>query len=178
MQRIAKCLAMVLPVASLMSGEAKAATSITADVTAQVVEMLLITNQQPLTFGEITSVNSSGTVVIGTNNLRGVTGGVQLAPGGFNRATFKVQGAAGRAYSIHTPGSQQFVSSRPAASGEVASLTVNNFTTLSVNQGSVGDRGQLNGSGTDTIYLGGTLVVPANAAPGVYSGLVPITVSY
>ncbi len=164
--------------AGLCAGMSQAATSVNAQVTTMVFEALTITNQQPLNFGHITPTAGGGTVVISTSGVRTVNGGVQVA-GSFNHASFAVQGAPDRAYSIHTPASQIFVSDavnpNPAL---VNALTVNNFTTESVNHGAPSATGQLSHSGADTIYLGGTLVVPANAVSGVYSGLVPVTVSY
>lgn len=161
-----------------LSGAAHAA-SVTAVATATVVENITVANLQPLNFGHITPTAGGGSVTISTNNKRSVAGGVQLGPDAYSRATFKVQGTPGKSYSIHTPSEQTFVSSEASSDPSLTNrLTVNRFTVYSVNASSSGGDGKLGNGGQDDVYLGGTLVVPANAVPGVYSGLVPITVSY
>lgn len=151
----------------------------TGEVSAGVVETLSIISQQPLTFGHVTPLAGGGTVTIGTDNTRSVTGAVEVRAGGFHRAAFHVQGAPGRTYSIHMPDSQLFISSEANANPNlVNTLTVDHFTVYSVNHAAPGPAGQLGGTGADTVYLGGTLLVPENAMPGTYSGLVPLTVSY
>jgi len=176
MRRLSSLQAILL-VAAFCAQNASAA-SVDATVSASVVESLIILNQQPLNFGHITPTAGGGSVVVTTANARNVNGGVQVS-GGFNRASFKVQGAPSRVYSIHTPDSQLFVSSIASADPNLTNaLTVNRFTVYSVNASSSAGEGQLSGGGQDDVYLGGTLIVPANAVPGVYSGLVPLTVSY
>jgi len=161
----------------LCAGYAQAAT-IGGEVSAVVVEQLTITNQQALNFGHVTPTAGGGSVTVSTGNARTVNGGVQVASS-FTRATFKLQGAPNRSYSIHTPESQLFVSSEASSDPVLTnSLTVQNFTTFSVTRGAGGAIGKLSNSGQDDLYLGGTLIVPENAVPGIYSGLVPVTVSY
>lgn len=158
--------------------QAHAAASANGQVGANVVERLTIVSQDPLNFGHLTPTGSGGVVVVSTGNNRSVTGGVQVS-GGFSRGSFKVQGTPGSAYSIHTPDSQLFVSSAPNSDPNlVNSLTVDHFVTYSANEGSDSSSGRLSSSGDDMIYLGGRITVPANAVPGVYSGIVPVTVSY
>jgi len=155
------------------------AASLTSHASAEIMEALIVASRTPLNFGYITPSTSGGTVIITPQNIRSATGGVQVS-GAFSRATFVVQGSANRSYSISTPSSVNFTVSNPASGSEGLrqQLTANQFVTFSTNKGSNGNVGQLGSNGQDTIYLGGTLDVPPDAAPGVYSGLVELTVSY
>jgi hypothetical protein len=167
-------LASVIFAACLCTGSANAASS-EGTVSANVVERLSINNQSPLNFGFITPTGG-GNVTITTNNQRNVTGDVDVKDA-FGRGVFHVRGAPGKTYSIQTPASQTFVSSTANTDSELTnSLTVDNFNIRSMN--SANSSGLLNSNGEDTVYLGGTLTVPANAVPGVYSGVVNLTVSY
>lgn len=155
------------------------AASAVGHVAASVVERLTIANLMPLDFGHITPGVSGGSVTVTPNNTRSVSGSVQVGGEPFHRATFKVEGAPGKSYSIHTPSSQVFVTSAANSNASLTnSLTVSGFTVYSVGAGTSSGSGTLNGSGQDDVFLGGTIIVPANAVPGVYSGLVPLTVSY
>lgn len=156
------------------------AASVTGHASAEVVEAVVVTSRTPLNFGYIIPSASGGTVVVTPQKQRTTTGGVQVTSAAFDRATFKIRGAANRSYNIHTPNSALFTVSDPAPGSEGLrrSLTVDQFVTYSVNQGAGGTTGSLGTNGEDTIYLGATLHVPSDAAPGVYSGLVEITVSY
>ncbi len=154
-----------------------AAFAVTATATATVVERLTITNTQPLSFGFIAPAGG-GSVTVTAGGQRQVGGGVDVQGNDFHHAAFDVQGTPGKIYTIHLPASQLFVAPIGSADPAFASeLLVHNFVTSSVNQGS-GTAGKLDNSGQDTVYLGGTIEVPANAVPGVYSGVVPLTVSY
>lgn len=155
------------------------AASVNGDTSASVMSPLVVTSQQLLNFGYVTPTSIDGTVTVTTQDTRIATGGALVSPGSFSRASFKIQGAPGSVYSIHTPNSQIFSSSEAGLHPTlVSSLVVNNFITYSVNKSAQSVLGQLSGTGEDNVYLGGMLTVPANAAPGIYSGLVPITVSY
>ena len=166
----------MLTIAAILAySPAAMADSVMATASAQIVERLTISSKEPLNFGHLTPVGAGGSVTLNVLNQRSATGGVKMS-GSFGRARFEVQGTPSKSYSIHTPASQQFVSSH-ADVNHVNSLIVHDFTTMSQNNGA-GGTGKLNASGTDSIYLGGTIDVPANAMPGIYSGLVPITVSY
>lgn len=147
------------------------AATTSGQAVAVVVENISITNEQPLSFGFIRPTGG-GSVTVTAQGARKVSGGVQTEGAEFHRASFKVQGAPDRSYVIHTPSSQIFTVDNAGENNLVKSLTVNQFTTSTVNNSKLGSNGQ------DIVYLGGTLVVPPNAAPGVYSGLVPLTVSY
>ena len=162
-----------------MCGFASAANaqSVHASVSANVIEDVVIVSQTPLNFGFISAGLNGGTATVTSNNLRLLTGNVVASGADFSRATFGVQGASNHPYSIHTPSSLTFSVSADNPD-LISSLLVNNFVTYSVNTGGESSIGQLSASGTDVIYLGGTITVPANAAPGIYTGLVPLTVSY
>jgi hypothetical protein len=152
-----------------------------ATVTATVVEDLAITSEEPLNFGFVTPSSQGGTVVISPDNTRSATGGVQTAAA-FNRAAFAVRGTPGHSYAIHAPSSLTFLvkegNEDKKSKHLIHELTVKDFVTYSVTIGTAAATGKLGQNGQDKIYLGATLVVPSDAAPGIYSGWVPLTVSY
>ncbi len=157
-----------------------AAAMVAAQATARVVEILSVTGEEPLNFGFVEPSPQDGTVTVSPDNARSVTGGVQ-ATDEFGRAAFAVRGTPGHSYTIHAPPSVTFSAKEhnsDASESLARELTVTDFITYSVNTGTTAATGKLGQNGEDRIYLGGTLIVPANAAPGVYSGWVPLTVSY
>lgn len=165
-----------LLVSVLASAGAQAASTV-GNAAARVLEHLQIVNKDPLNFGFISPGASGGSVTVTPQGARSASGTVQVS-GAHGRALFEVQGAASQAYSIHVPASQQFTALEPHDDASLVHvLTVQSFTIVSKNEGA-GNSGRLDHAGRDEITLGGTLIVPANAVPGTYSGLVPITVSY
>jgi len=153
--------------------------TVTATATATVVEDLTITSEEPLNFGFITPSPQGGTVTVSPDNQRSETGGVRTSSS-FTRAEFTVRGMAGHSYTIHTPPSLTFsVKENDDESSQLLhELIVSHFITYSTTSGETAAAGKLAQNGQDRIYLGATLMVPAGAAPGVYSGWVPVTVSY
>ncbi|MDE3059935.1 MAG: DUF4402 domain-containing protein [Pseudomonadota bacterium] len=145
--------------------------ALTASAAATIVQPLSITSQTALNFGFITPGASGGSVTIMPDNTRSTSGSVSVNPGDSARAIFAVQGAPQQQYSIQTPSFLIF-------SNAESNLRVSNFKTYSAGAGAITAIGKLGNTGMDTIYLGGTLTVPSNATPGVYSGLVPLTISY
>ena len=168
------------------------ASRVMATTSARVIEDLTIISECPLNFGYVIPSQKGGTVTVSANNKRTETGGVH-ASSSFERATFAVRGTPGHSYTIHTPSSLAFTVKGHRYEDEweekeerekheskhlIDRLTVRDFTTYSTNTGKVADTGKLNQRGQDRIYLGATLEVPPGTAPGVYSGWVPLTVSY
>jgi len=171
--------AIVLPLLLVATSVwARSTSSVTATVTANVVEDLTVTSEDPLNFGFIEPSPQGGTVTVSPDNARTATGGIETSSA-FTPATFAVHGNPGHDYTIHTPSSLTF-SVRGAEESEslIRELTVTNFTTYSATARTTAATGRLAQDGRDKIYLGATLIVPAGAAPGVYSGWVPLTVSY
>lgn len=160
---------------------ARAESHVTATATAKVVEDIAIVSRQPLDFGFIAPSATGGTVTVSPDNKRSETGGVQASLT-FAPAAFSVRGIAGHSYAIHTPSSLTFFVKKQgeenASGNATGELAVRDFVTYSATAQTVATTGRLDDAGQDRIYLGATLVVPPNAAPGIYSGEVPLTVSY
>ncbi len=158
--------------------------SVTATASATVISALAVTSQTPLHFGTITRADSSGTITITTDNRIVVHGHIQTPKdknNTFRRAEFSIQGLPGKEYRIHLPDELFFTrkESTPKQNerGQTR-LRVNDFRSQSVTAQRDHHSSKLDKKGQDTVYVGGTLHVPAHAAPGTYSGSVPMTVEY
>lgn len=163
-------------IASLIPGAALAASA-TVTVSAQVVQPLSISSQTPLRFGTVLAGSGAGEIVVDANGTRQLNGSVNVQPGNFAAATFSLRGDANRNYVVQLPASLTFSVSNATGAGN-GDLQVNNFTSRSANTGANTNHGTLDASGNDILSVGATLTVPSGAAPGTYSGTVPITVSY
>lgn len=143
---------------------------------------LTITSSSPLCFGQIRPGETDGTVVVTTSNERYATGGVGLSGSRFSRAEFTITGQPGVSYSI-VPGVPLMVhDQRPNPIPGVTGLEVIDVLIYSTTVGppetfSPG-AGQIGPDGVDSVYIGGTLVVPSTAKNGKYAGSVELTINY
>ncbi len=154
------------------------ANTVLATASALIVDTIAVVSQTHLNFGYITPTISGGTVTISPHNQRTTTGSVGVERD-YARAEFGINGKPGLVYSIHTPEKLNFTASETSGNGSGNDmLTVKNFVTYSVGAQNAGGVGKLGNDGKDMVYLGGTLVVPHDTEPGIYRGLVPLTVSY
>jgi hypothetical protein len=147
--------------------------------TAQVVSDVLGAECAPLSFGTVISTRSTGRIRIGTDNARNVTGKLNVSPGGFSRGVCEMRGAPGRPYIASAPQRVDFtvIPQGPIRPGLETTLSGRLFSLSSASTGRSA-RGQLDAQGRDALYVGGTLFVPNNAHPGLYQGVVPVTVNY
>lgn len=151
----------------------------TGHASAEVRERLAILARTPLIFGYILPGSSAGTVTVTPLNQRYASGHVQLVPSAYDRATFVVRGNPHRFYSIYAPQTLTVTSTGPLpVRNQTNILQARDFTTYSQNLHATGSTGRLDFVGLDWVYMGATLVVPANVAPGLYSARVPLTVAY
>lgn len=160
----------VLAMALAGGGSAIAAEQV-ASSTGTVVSPIQLTKAVDLVFGSFAPGAALGTVTLGTNGSRGVTGGVVGLAGATSAARFDVTGLADATYSIN-------VVATPLSSGG----STMNFTpaiALTASAASTGSvaAGLLTG-GVQSIFVGGVLEVAANQAAGTYSGTVTATVEY
>lgn len=145
--------------------------------TATVLDNLILTSLQPLYFGRLTPTGG-GTVTVSIDNTRTIQGGVHV-DNDFMRGAFMVKGTPNNIYAISTPNEQTFVSDETSSDPSlINTLIVNAFQVLSMRGATNNGSGSLDSNGEDQVYVGGTITVPDNAVPGVYSGLVQLTVSY
>ena len=141
----------------------------TANVTANIISTISITNQSlsGLVFGDISASSVAGTVVLTPGGSRTSTGGVTVnTTTAASPAAFDVQGDANASYAITLPISVVLTGS---TSG---SMVVDNFSS------SPSAAGLLDGSGTQTLFVGASLNVGSNQAFGSYTGLMAVTVAF
>lgn len=127
---------------------------------------LSVFSRDDLNFGALFASKDSGTVKITASsdtpqylNVRSVN------VGDTQRGVIEVKGTAGTQYSITLPSAIVLYN---AANAE---LSVTDMHTSYTNK-------TLDSSGTDLLYVGGTLNVPARPQPGDYSGQYTVQISY
>ncbi len=168
--------------ALVLPGVAGAEESATIQASVEIVVQLAITGSSPLCFGQIRPGETDGWVTVTTSNERYATGGVGLSGSHFSRAEFTITGQPGVSYSI-VPGVPLIVHDQrpnpiPGVTGlEVIDLLIYSTTVGPPETFSPGT-GQIGPGGVDSVYIGGTLVVPSTAKNGKYAGSVELTVNY
>jgi hypothetical protein len=141
-----------------------------AETSANIVGPISISKSVDLSFGNVAvSPTLAGTVVLDPASSRTKTGGVTLPviTGIVTAAKFTVSGEGGTTYAI------TFDNPSIILSNGTQTMTVDNFTSTPTATGSLA-------TGTEDIFVGGTLNVAAAQASGLYtnaSGLV-VTVNY
>jgi hypothetical protein len=141
---------------------------------AVLITPISITQTSPLHFG-VMAVQSGldGTCILSTAGVRTATGGVNLsvqAPLATN-AAYTVGGSLNTTYAITLPASITVTSSS-------FSMIIDNLLAKAASAASDGLTGTLNGSGSDSFTVGGTLNVTAGKPAGVYAGTFNVTVAY
>lgn len=145
-------------------GTVGATATATGSATATILAPIAVshTPSAALNFGEFTA-GSGGTVVVSPAGSGSATGAAALVLGSATTAdAFAIDGDPNRGFAIVTAGGN--------VSFAGASMT---FTTLPS-----AATGTLNSAGAAGFTIGGTLSVPANAAPGRYTGTYGVTVNY
>ncbi len=155
-----------------VSSFGQASVTANAPATANIVTPLGITKSVDMNFGNIAVNANAGTVVLGTNNTRTVTGGITLpgTTGTVAAAQFSVTGQTGYTYSITLPAAALTLT---RTSG-TETMTVNTWVS------NIGTTGTLSASGAQTIIVGATLNVGGSQVAGEYKNLTgfPVTVNY
>jgi len=159
-------LLVIVAVSNTVKAQTPASTA-TATASAQIIQPLVITKVTDLAFGNIASGTAAGTVVIDTESNRMGDGGITLITAGSvsNAANFSITGYAEATFTIELPTSIVI-----ASSGN--EMTVDNFVS------SLGETSTLDELGAADLYVGATLNVEANQAPGLYEGTFDVTVAY
>jgi spore coat protein U-like protein len=161
--------------AATVSGGASAANNATATATGTVVTPVSILKSVDLAFGSFYPSATSGTVDVNTNGARTVSGGVTASGVGGTPAAakFDVTGQNSATYTIaYATGVTLTGPGAPMALTQVSDLTgAGGAATLVAT-------GALSGSGTQSIYIGGSLAVAANQVSGSYTGTISATVNY
>ena len=158
---------------------ANSSTDFILSASVNIIEAISVTDKTPLDFGIIKSSKSGGTVVVTPLNKRIVNGGVEIDSSNlFHSAEFRIHGAADVEYDIDLPSvlysTRQETKSVPKETG----LKVVDLKSYSEVMKEQTKRARTNSQGNDTVYIGGTLIVPPNVSPGHYTVEVQMTVSY
>lgn len=150
------------------------AATINASSSSTVVTPIAITKAADLAFGSFAAGSTAGTVTVSPDGSRSFGGGALGAGtqgGTITAAQFNVTGQSGFTYSISVTGTSLTSGSDTLTFTPVSALTASNITSGNVTSGTLT-------AGAQTIFVGGTLAVGANQAPGTYSGTVTATVDY
>ncbi|AHI30246.1 hypothetical protein AU14_17300 [Marinobacter similis] len=148
-----------------------------ATASANVIAPIQITKTADLVFGDF-APGVGGTVTVSTSGARTATGPILSASGASSSAAqFDVVGEANATYSISYSGDTALTNTT-GGGGETMLLTRHSdLTGAGAIAGEV-TSGTLGITGTQSIYLGGTLAVSGTQVPGSYQGTVTVTVEY
>ncbi len=159
----------------LFAASAQAQFTGQADAYATIIAPISITFEEDLNFGDLAVNATAGTATVAPElaATRTRTGGVTF-PASTNTPTaaeFTIEGVPNATYSITLPAS---VTITNMTSGGNETMIVDNFTSTPT------PTGLLNGSGTQTLYVGATVNADPSQEAGVYESIVPfdVTVNY
>lgn len=143
-----------------------AATAI-ATVEANIISIISIATRNGLSFGDISSSASAGTVILTPGGSRGTSGGATInTASGHAPATFDLEGTPNASYAISLPLSVEL------SDGASNTMSVEQFTSSPLGSG------VLDNNGRQTLYVGASLNVNDNQPYGSYSGQMVVTVAY
>lgn len=165
-------LALACAVASAPAHAAQA----TATASGTVVAPIAITAATNLVFGSF-AAGPGGTVTVSTSGARASSGVVLMGAGTPSAARFDITGQASSTYSI-THGGTAVLTNTTGTGNETMALTkFSDLAGANATSGTVSS-GTLDGAGTQSLFVGGSLAVAAAQVPGVYVGTVIATVEY
>jgi hypothetical protein len=146
----------------------------TASATATVITPMNITKNADLAFGKIAAGATSGTVKVSTSGGASVTGGTTTAGGTPTAANFTITGDNSATYAIDLTGTTATLTGAgtPMALALAMDFAGDGSGTTTVTTGA------LSGTGSQTLYVGGTLTVGASQVAGTYSGSIAVAVAY
>jgi hypothetical protein len=145
-----------------MSASSAMAASDTGTAEATVVEQITISKTQDLGFGGMLQSGTGGTIIISPTDGAVTPSGVQTTGATATRGEFFVNGEDGRSYSTTLDASVD-LTGPVGATPMTATLTKDNTGVI---------------FGGDILFIGGTLNVGINQAPGAYTGAFNVTVDY
>jgi len=152
------------------------AAQATASASGTVVAPIAIAAAANLVFGNF-AAGAGGSVTVSTSGVRAASGPVLMGVVAASAARFNITGAANTTYSI-THGGTSVLTNTTGTGGETMALAkFSDLTAANTTSGNVAV-GALDGSGAQSLYVGGTLTVAAAQVPGLYTGTVSATVEY
>lgn len=151
----------------------------TIPATVDIGIQLQLTRVSQLSFGQVRPGDTDGEVIVtpGTNQ-RSRTGGVGLSGSKFSRAVFIVTGTPNSFYTIAPVLAFSVHDSRGEPIEGLTLLEVTDLKSYSATVGAVTTSGQIGPGGVDSVFVGGTLLVPPTARNGKYEGDVTLTISH
>lgn len=155
--------AVAVVAAGFASTGAMAATG-SANATAEILAAVAINNPVDLRFGQVAPPNSgSGTVgVAALTGSTAVCGGGAVCGGTSGPGSFDINGSGGLNVAVSLPSTSVTINSG-ANSMSVTGLSLSSALLF---------------GGVGTVFVGGTLTVPAGQAAGVYSGTFNVDANY
>ena len=145
----------------------------------EIKKLLTLTRTADLNFGQVRSGETDGTVIVTPLNVRSKTGGVTLrAMTNFSRAVFIISADPGDFFNISPVLDFALHDQRGDPIFGETILQVTNLLSYSTTVGAVTFVGQINSDGVDTVFVGGTLLVPPGAKFGKYGGEVTLTFNF
>lgn len=147
------------------------AASTTATASATVIAPIGVSSTGSLAFGKIAAAATPGSITVSTNGTR--TASVASASGTASAVTFDITGEANATYTIDTSATTNLTS----GSDSMTLALVSDFSGAGATTGVQGS-GTLDGTGKQTLHVGGTLTVGANQPAGAYTGTVSVAVAY
>ena len=148
------------------------AASATANANATVVTPIAIVAATDLVFGSF-APGAGGTVTVSNSGVRSASGALLMTGAASSAARFNITGQASTTYAITHGGTALLTS----GANTMALAKTSDLTGANVTSGNVA-AGTLDGGGTQSLFVGGTLTVGAAQAPGLYTGTVIATVDY
>ena len=150
------------------------AASDSPTATATVIVPIAIVKAADMSFGKFAR-GAGGTVTVSTSGARTASGTILSTNGSTPAAArFNVTGEASATYGITHTGSTDLTN---GASDTMALAKFSDLTAAGATSGNPAT-GALDGTGAQSIYVGGTLTVAANQPIGVYTGTVTVAVEY
>lgn len=169
-------LAVAAAAAGALAGAPAFAANTAGTSSAVVVRPNTLVKVDDLDFGTIATSPAAGTVTVSpATGARSGSGGVTLVGAASQRAMF--QGTGGLLF-ITVTGDNNVTLTRAGGGGTMTASLVRAITTSGGGVSILGSSATLLPSGVQTYYVGGTLNVGANQAPGDYSGTFTLTVNY
>jgi len=169
MKNINKLIAIAIVILGF-SATTFAQSDATASAFATLITPISITKTTDMNFGTVAASATAGTVALDYTGAATPSGGTTLVAGGAARkaAEFQVTGQNSSSFSISCP-----------TSIVLTSLESNTLTVNAISPDS-GATSTLSNTGSKTIKVQGTLLVPAGAAAGVYKNEtdLKVTVNY
>ena len=149
-----------------VKAQSGATAQATANVTAEVVEIITVTKDVDLIFGKIASGITSGTVSVETDGSRNNTGGAVVLPDNSSRAAkFTISGPNGNSYNVTLPANNTITITNSNGGNQ---MVVKSFTHNATGVLSPGNK---------TFNVGAVLDVPASTPAGEYVGTFDVVVA-